>query len=125
MIKVPARAGDAQRATTQAQLEKLLGSGKRLRDFEPFVTERREPALLALYVTGATEPPSDASLPALLSCPEMVDGIALAGTYHLALVISGTLVNEIAIPGPEDSPDSTTSVLRLPLRNTRQANFLM
>src|SRR5713101_4275425 len=88
------------------RLQALVGPEKRLRDYAPFVTERGEHANLVLFVTDAVEPPADARLhePEESSCPEMVTGIALRGTYHVGLVIGRRLINEVVIPPAESFP---------------------
>lgn len=105
--------GAEGRALVRGQLAELLGAGATIRDFAPFETERGEGAFLVLYVTDADTPPDDATLPADPTCPQMVEGVALTGRYHVALVVRGTLVNTVAVP---DGP------LALPVRHLPEWN---
>lgn len=115
--------GDSDQSGTRTKLEQLFGPGKRVRDFEPFVTERGEPALLVLFVTNATDWSGKVKLDEPISCPAEVAGIPLTGTYHVALVINQQLVNEVPIPRRDDLPaDAASPELSLPLRNTRFFN---
>ena len=87
------------------------------------MTERGEPATLVLFVTNATEPAVHAELGELMSCPEMVTGIPLAGDYHVGLVRGGALVSQVSIPRVNEGTDEPSrSAIALPLRNTRQWN---
>lgn len=122
-VSLPTRTQNSDDAAMRAQLAKILGRGRRLRDFAPFTTERDESAFLVVFVTGATEPSDQRDL-GFVSCPEEVAGTPLIGVYHVGLIVRGRVVNEVPIPGNEDSPDSRTSVLAFPLRNTRFHNSI-
>jgi len=121
-------------ASIHERLQALVGPEKRLRDYAPFVTERGEHANLVLFVTDAVDPPTDAQLEDIPTCPGMVMAIPLRGTYHVALVVSGRLINEVAIPPaysyplfrlwelPPGLPDDPT--LALPMKNTAEFNYV-
>jgi len=106
-----------------AAVTPLLGPHGVVREVAAFTTERGEHALLVLFVTSAVGPPPNFNFDEVLSCPEEVSGEPLAGTYHLALVIDGRLINELPIPAPCDRLDATDSVMSLPLRNRAWLNY--
>ncbi len=106
---------------TRRGLQKLFSPEKRVRDFAPFVTERGEHAFLVLFVTGAKEPADSEQLDPMASCGSMDAGIALVGTYHIALVVGRHIINEVTIPSSD--PPTTNPTFAFPLRNFRWVNY--
>jgi hypothetical protein len=115
----------AEEARVRDRLSRILGHGRRLRDFAAFTTEHGEPAFLVLFLTQPIfEPSPDEKLEEPMSCPEMVEGIALGGIYHVGLVINGRLVNEVRIPrSTPNEPEPPVPTIDFPLRNTPDSNY--
>ncbi len=121
-MAVPGAATQPQRGH-RVQIVRLLGPGRRLREFVDFRTERGEAAALVLFVTNIIHDVDETQqLEEVLTCPDEVPGIGLEATYHLALVISGRLINELVIPSPSEPADAANPTLFLPVRHLRSFN---